>query len=104
MPCARHKSATFRPASPSLTIARICSSVNLLRFIGPPQQRRTLILRVANYRGQVMATPGALSALNPDDLLTIVERHASGDWGERCQEDVAANEAALHDGSRLLSA
>ena len=51
-----------------------------------------------------MATPGALSALNPDDLLTIVERHASGDWGERCQEDVAANEAALHDGSRLLSA
>ena len=30
IPLARHKSATFRPASPSL-IARICSSVNLLR-------------------------------------------------------------------------
>src|SRR4051794_41121682 len=37
MPCARHTSATFRPASPSLTITRICSSVNLLRFIGPPR-------------------------------------------------------------------
>src|SRR5262249_29233895 len=36
MPFARQRSATFRPASPSLTIARICSSVNLLRFIGPP--------------------------------------------------------------------
>jgi hypothetical protein len=29
----RHRSATFRPASPSFTIARICSSVNLLCFI-----------------------------------------------------------------------
>src|SRR4051794_25795349 len=36
MPWVRHTSATLRPASPSLTIARICSSVNLLRFIGPP--------------------------------------------------------------------
>src|SRR5215467_7212415 len=36
MPFARHRSATFRPASPSLTIARICSLLNLLRFIGPP--------------------------------------------------------------------
>src|SRR5689334_1969690 len=34
MPWVRHTSATFRPASPSFTIARICSSVNLLRFIG----------------------------------------------------------------------
>src|SRR5262245_51370466 len=41
MPCARLRSATLRPASPSLTIARICSSVNLLRFIGPPLNRRT---------------------------------------------------------------
>src|SRR5262249_3802446 len=36
MPFARHRSATFRPASPSLTIARICSSANLLRLIRPP--------------------------------------------------------------------
>src|SRR5689334_3753714 len=36
MPCDRQRSATFRPASPSLTIARICSSVYVLRFIGPP--------------------------------------------------------------------
>jgi hypothetical protein len=36
IPCVRHRSDTFRAASPSLTIARICSSLNLLRFIGPP--------------------------------------------------------------------
>jgi hypothetical protein len=42
------------PASPSLTIDRICSSLNLLRFIGPPRFWRTLILcGVADYRGQV---------------------------------------------------
>src|SRR5581483_9536573 len=52
MPCARHRSATFRPASPSLTIARICSSLNLLRFIGPPW-RRTHMIRVAVLRGPV---------------------------------------------------
>ena len=28
MPCVRHRSATFRPASPSRTIARLCSSLN----------------------------------------------------------------------------
>jgi hypothetical protein len=36
IPLLRHRSATFRPASPSRTIFRIWPSVNLLRFIGPP--------------------------------------------------------------------
>src|SRR6476646_1608290 len=51
MPWPRHRSATLRPASPSLTIARICSSVNLLRFIGPPLNRRTSSLPVAIQEG-----------------------------------------------------
>ena len=33
IPCLRHRSAVFTPASCSLRIAMICSSVNLLRFI-----------------------------------------------------------------------
>src|SRR5262249_9934295 len=61
MPCVRHRSATFRPASPSLTIARICSSVNLLRFIGPPLKSEDLILRGADYWGQVTGTVRATS-------------------------------------------
>ena len=56
--------------------------------------------------GQVLATPGALDALQesgqtPDFFLA---RHHKGDWGDVCQEDKQANDQALVDGSRLLSA
>jgi hypothetical protein len=56
--------------------------------------------------GQIVATPGALEALQefgqtPTEFLT---RHAKGDWGVVCEEDRQANEQALIDGSRLLSA
>ena len=56
--------------------------------------------------GQVVATPGALEALKdsgqrPADFL---DRHARGDWGSVCDEDKRLNDAALVDGSRLLSA
>jgi hypothetical protein len=55
--------------------------------------------------GQVVATPGALRALegtgqSPDEFL---RRHADGDWGTVCQEDKAANDAALKDASRVIS-
>ena len=55
--------------------------------------------------GQIVATPAALDVLaehgvNPQ---TILRRHLSGDWGALCSDDVAANEAALTHGSRLLS-
>jgi hypothetical protein len=56
--------------------------------------------------GKVVATPGALEmlaslGLSPSEFL---ERHASGDWGNVCQEDKQLNDEALIDGSRLLSA
>ena len=56
--------------------------------------------------GQVLATPGALRAMeeagqSPDFFL---EKHASGDWGEVDAEDQRANDQALVDGSRILSA
>lgn len=55
--------------------------------------------------GQVVATPGAIALLaecgqTPADYLT---RHASGDWGDLCDEDQHLNDEALHDGSRILS-
>jgi hypothetical protein len=53
--------------------------------------------------GQLLATPAALEALTSDDLLIIIQRHAVGDWGELCEEDIAANQRALLDGSRILS-
>jgi hypothetical protein len=56
--------------------------------------------------GRVVATPGALRALeeagvSPQDLL---RRHVTGDWGELDEEDWAANNRALIEGARLLSA
>jgi len=56
--------------------------------------------------GQLLATPGALAALeeagqNPTEFLA---RHSQGDWGQLCQEDRQLNDAALVDGSRILSA
>lgn len=56
--------------------------------------------------GVVLATPGALEAAKAAGvgLGAYVIRHANGDWGDVCSEDRQANEAALQDGSRLLSA
>lgn len=55
--------------------------------------------------GQVVATPGALAALerlevNAADLL---RRHARGDWGQVPPEDAVANDQSLIDGLRVLS-
>ena len=57
--------------------------------------------------GRVVATPGALAALEKVGKAPIdyLQRHAKGDWGEAlCSEDKQANAQALKDGTRLLSA
>ena len=55
--------------------------------------------------GQVVATPGALAALEksgqgPQDFLS---RHVHGDWGDLCDEDRNENQLSLEQGFRLLS-
>lgn len=56
--------------------------------------------------GQVLATPGALEALAAANILPIelLRRHAGGDWGEVDAHDRDANDRALLEGTRLLSA
>ena len=56
--------------------------------------------------GQVVATPGALHALEAAEAeyLPYLMRHAGGDWGEVCQEDAQANNEARESDERLLSA
>ncbi len=56
--------------------------------------------------GQVVATPGALRALQEAKQLPAVflDRHVSGDWGELGDEDKQANEQALRADLRILSA
>ena len=56
--------------------------------------------------GQVVATPGALAALQESGQTPafFLAKHSQGDWGEVCPSDAHLNDQALVDGSRLLSA
>jgi hypothetical protein len=56
--------------------------------------------------GQIVATPGALAALEAsgESPLEFLSRHAAGDWGELSDEDRRENEFSLEHGFRLLSA
>jgi hypothetical protein len=56
--------------------------------------------------GQVLATPSALKALEEagQSPAFFLDRHVQADWGEVCDEDKQANDQALVDGSRILSA
>ena len=56
--------------------------------------------------GQVVATPGALQALEDSEQTAIefLNRHVSGDWGELDPEDRKENEFSLKEGFRVLSA
>ena len=56
--------------------------------------------------GKIVATPGAIAALKAAQLhpLKLLIRHAHGDWGDLHQFDLDANELALRQGLRILSA
>jgi len=56
--------------------------------------------------GQICATPGALEAMNEAEQtpMEFIGRHLYGDWGEVCADDQQANEEALEQRLRLLSA
>jgi hypothetical protein len=56
--------------------------------------------------GQVVATPGALEALEDahQDPAAFLGRHVSGDWGEVPPEDAQENELSVKQGFRILSA
>jgi hypothetical protein len=54
--------------------------------------------------GQIVATPGALAATTNEQRLHYLTRHSIGDWGYVCREDYDANDEAVKDGGRILSA
>ena len=56
--------------------------------------------------GRVVATPGALRALEKAEQLpaAFLDRHVNGDWGEVSDADKQANEVAIEQGTRILSA
>jgi hypothetical protein len=56
--------------------------------------------------GRVVATPGALRALEKAEQLpaAFLDRHAEGDWGDVPEEDKQENELSVEHGFRILSA
>ena len=56
--------------------------------------------------GRVVATPGALRALEKAEQLPaeFLDRHVNGDWGEVPNEDKQENEFSVAQGFRILSA
>jgi hypothetical protein len=56
--------------------------------------------------GRIVATPGALAALEAagHTPLEFLHRHVRGDWGEVGVEDARANDVAVRNGLRVLSA
>ena len=56
--------------------------------------------------GQIVATPGALSALGGEGIGSdaLLKRHVTGDWGELSEDDRRENELSIKEGLRILSA
>jgi hypothetical protein len=56
--------------------------------------------------GRIVATPGALRALEQANQspFEFLERHQAEDWGELCAEDKRENEFSVHNDFRILSA
>ena len=55
--------------------------------------------------GQVVATPGALRAIEESnvDTWSLLQRHVSGDWGCIPEEDRLENLLSVENGYRVMS-
>jgi hypothetical protein len=53
--------------------------------------------------GTVVTTMGALQVASREEIVGLVRRHLSGDWGDVDADDARANEHAVNWGGRVLS-
>lgn len=95
----------FNMNAKAIDIARdfsICDLVDQF-FIEEEEQFDRLF-----YLGKLVFTEGGdriLDLEEPDeDLLDLLKRHVSGDWGEVSQEEKDRDDKAIKDGSRIMSA
>ena len=64
---------------------------------------RTIPIAVMRL-GRIVATPNTVQSITQDDILTGIQRHQAGDWGDLSEDDRAANDTALVQGTRIVSA
>ena len=53
--------------------------------------------------GRLLITANAQATLDAADVLEAIQRHATGDWGELCEEDREENQLSVREGFRILS-
>ena len=62
------------------------------------------VVPVALFRlGHIVATANALAHLGNEDVLSAIQRHQAGDWGDLDEDDRQENALSLRQGFRLLS-
>ena len=62
------------------------------------------MIAVLRFRpGLIVASTGVMSALSPEEAMSCLVRHLSGDWGDVDEGDWKQNDAALEQGLCLLS-
>ncbi len=54
--------------------------------------------------GRILFQGNVTLRLRTEEVLTALRRHRQGDWGDLLPEDAIANDLALEQGGRLLSA
>lgn len=54
--------------------------------------------------GRIVATPAALIRIPPEEIARALQRHQNRDWGNGTSTDHLANDEALLEGTRILSA
>ncbi|TFE37675.1 hypothetical protein E2553_40450 [Paraburkholderia dipogonis] len=56
--------------------------------------------------GRIMVTPGAIEVMSHTEtnVFSLLRRHQRGDWGVVCDADKRANDNALANCTRILSA
>ena len=65
----------------------------------------TRTIPVAVFRlGRIVSTPNALQPLAKEDILKGIQRHQAGDWGDLKTGNREANDRALAQGGRIVSA
>lgn len=60
--------------------------------------------RYGFFLGRIICTTPVYDFLDAVEAALVLSRHHSGDWSEMDEEDQRANQAALENGERILSA
>lgn len=68
-----------------------------------PKKQQTKPAKIRFQPGTVVATIGATQVANHFQMIEMLRRHLSGDWGDVDSEDAKANEHAVKFGERILS-